>query len=111
MFGCIRDRIQFFVINDVVWDALDSLAEQLSDADDESREQAEMIVTIASGVTLSLSAGFVSWMMRAGSLVTSLLSATPIWRGFDPLPVIAARRDDEEDDEDPDTIADLFGAG
>ena len=36
-------------------------------------------------------------MMRAGSLLTSLLSASPVWRGLDPLPVLGSGRDDEDD--------------
>ena len=37
--------------------------------------------------TVTLSAGFVVWMLRAGSLMASLLATRPLWSEFDPLPV------------------------
>jgi hypothetical protein len=37
---------------------------------------------------LSLSAGFVSWVLRAGSLLASFVSVFPLWRQFDPLPIL-----------------------
>ncbi len=40
------------------------------------------------GVAFTLSAGFATWLLRAGTLATSLLSSMPLWRGFDPLPVL-----------------------
>jgi hypothetical protein len=34
--------------------------------------------------------GYVSWLLRAGYLSASLTSVLPLWREFDPLPVLAA---------------------
>ena len=44
----------------------------------------------AAGISLSLTAGFVSWALRAGSMAASFLAAMPTWRNFDPMPVLAA---------------------
>ncbi len=50
--------------------------------------------------TLSLSAGFVVWVLRAGSLMGSFLASRPLWTSLDPLPIFWAA-DDEQDDQRP----------
>ena len=71
------------------------------------------------GVTLSLTAGFVSWVLRAGSLMVSFLSAMPLWRQVDPTPILAMdseessqsveeSNDDEEKQVEDDAFEDLF---
>ncbi len=104
------------VLNDLVFDALDILKKRIDASGSEELAEAELYVTVASGVTLTLSAGFVTWMMRAGSLLTSLLSTSPVWRGFDPLPVLGTGRDDDDelflDQPPPDDRAEtLFSSG
>jgi len=46
-------------------------------------------VGIATGMSVSFAAGYVIWLLRGGSLLASLLAATPLWKSFDPLPVLA----------------------
>ncbi len=48
--------------------------------------------------SLTLSVGVVTWILRAGGLISSLLASLPAWRHMDPLPILA--RDDEEEDEE-----------
>lgn len=48
--------------------------------------------------SLALSVGVVTWILRAGGLISSLLASLPAWRHMDPLPILA--RDDEEDEEE-----------
>ena len=38
-----------------------------------------------------------TWILRAGGLISSLLASLPAWRHMDPLPILA--RDDEQDEE------------
>jgi hypothetical protein len=40
-------------------------------------------------MSMSFAAGYVIWLLRGGSLLASLLAATPLWKSFDPLPVLA----------------------
>ena len=49
-----------------------------------------LTTTTATGLTVSFTVGYVSWLLRAGYLSASLLSVLPLWREFDPLPVLAA---------------------
>jgi hypothetical protein len=51
-----------------------------------------------------LSAGYVAWCLRSGALLASAISSLPMWRSFDPLPVLEfwekkAHRRDKDDDE------------
>jgi hypothetical protein len=38
--------------------------------------------------TVTMSAGFLMWLSRGGSLLMSLLSTLPVWRLLDPLPIL-----------------------
>ena len=49
---------------------------------------------------MALTAGFISWVLRGGALSAALLSTMPMWKGFDPLPLLAARRSKDEDKRD-----------
>lgn len=50
----------------------------------------KLSVHIIAGTSLTLSAGFVAWVLRGGSLLASFMSTLPLWKGFDPLPILAA---------------------
>nr|MDJ0871231.1 hypothetical protein [Gammaproteobacteria bacterium] len=73
-----------------LWGALDLMTQQMNDAEEWREQERERQVTLqaTTGVAFTLSAGFVTWLLRAGTLATSLLSSMPLWRGFDPLPVL-----------------------
>jgi hypothetical protein len=43
---------------------------------------------VASFSGIALSAGFLLWILRGGSLLASFLVSMPAWRHFDPLPVL-----------------------
>jgi hypothetical protein len=56
------------------------------------------------GSSFVLSAGFLTWALRGASLLASVAASLPAWQGFDPLPVLAAKKRDkkakDEDDDD-----------
>jgi len=52
------------------------------------------------GGSFALSAGFLTWALRGASLVASMAAAMPAWQGFDPLPVLAAKKRDKKTDKD-----------
>ncbi len=49
-------------------------------------------VQIMLGTTVALTAGYVSWILRGGALLTSLLSTIPLFRRFDPIPILTASK-------------------
>ena len=44
------------------------------------------------GSGLLLTTGLISWVLRGGALASTLLSTLPLWRGMDPLPMLAGRK-------------------
>jgi hypothetical protein len=102
------------------WNGLDQMASDLDESVEEQDRKMQVSAEAAAGVGISLTAGFVSWALRAGSMAASFLAAMPTWRHFDPMPVLAedkgrkgAAVSDAEDDESPrgdnkDTNVDQF---
>ncbi len=83
-----------------LWDELQQISEAL-----ESELGSSWTIGAVAGVA-QISAGYLLWLMCAGSLVASALSSLPVWNGFDPLPVLEfwerdqhdRRHDDDDDD-------------
>lgn len=71
------------------------LWEQLNEFDGEIEQQEAQrarVESIRVGATASVmaisSAGYLFWCIRGGSLLVSVLASMPVWRWFDPLPVL-----------------------
>ncbi|MGB5727602.1 MAG: hypothetical protein WBM52_10370, partial [Thiogranum sp.] len=77
--------------NAAIWESIDAMMEQM-DGRDASwyKDDQVLTTTTATGLTVSFTVGYVSWLLRAGYLSASLMSVLPLWREFDPLPVLAA---------------------
>ena len=54
------------------------------------------LVTAAVGLTLTLSVGYVTWFLRFGYLLASLLSFAPMLHTLDPLPILVKKHDEPE---------------
>ena len=52
------------------------------------------IITIS---TATFTAGIASYLLRAGSLVASLMSNLPLWRGYDPIAVFTGKKKKKKD--------------
>ena len=95
---------------EVFWHDLEQMAQDMERAAEEEGERLKLSAETAAGVTLSLTAGVVSWVLRAGSLVASFLTVMPTWRHFDPMPILSAdepadRATPDDDPEGPDEPA------
>ena len=80
-----------------------AMVEQLDQMRDGLQEHSklEASVTAASAAAgMSLSVGYVVWLLRGGVLVSTLLSSLPAWRLIDPLPVLGRMDDDTDGDGD-----------
>jgi hypothetical protein len=75
-----------------IWKALDAMRREMSSPAEESKFGGIMVTQMTTGASLVLSAGFVSWILRGGALASALLSTMPMWQGFDPLPILMARK-------------------
>ena len=48
----------------------------------------KVVIGSTAAVSTSVSVGYVVWMLKGGSLITTVLSSIPAWQSFDPLPVL-----------------------
>ncbi|MFO0699341.1 MAG: cadherin-like domain-containing protein, partial [Nitrospira sp.] len=68
---------------------LNQLAEDLERDVQERQYHNQLVGHVVSFSGIALSAGFVAWLLRGGTLVASFLVSMPAWRHFDPLPVLS----------------------
>ncbi len=97
--------------------ALDSVLGQLADPTTKIAH-GQIFSNAAIGLTVSVSVGYVGWLLRFGYLIAGFLSVGTTLRTFDPLPVLASaktkknRRTENEDDDSGDRlIEDMFEQG
>jgi hypothetical protein len=107
--------------NRAMWSQVESMKGQMDRSAGMQQQQKAIAVGMATGMSVSFAAGYVIWLLRGGSLLASLLAATPLWKSFDPLPVLAfweknkkqRRRPGEKDrsnGEDERKLDELFGS-
>jgi hypothetical protein len=67
-------------------------------------QKSKMMDTVVIGstaaVSTSVTVGYVMWLLRGGSLLTTFLSSLPAWQAFDPLPVLEQFESDENEDDE-----------
>jgi hypothetical protein len=100
-------------LSETLWELLDTMKQEIEDNDGIFGAHGTVAAT-ALGVTLTLSVGYVTWLLRFGYLATSLLSLSPLLAQFDPLPLLAKRSREKQSEpkqaekSDDGTIANLF---
>jgi hypothetical protein len=85
---------------DALWSAIDKMKEEMGDAAEEKMTSTEFKVAAAKSSGVVLTAGVVAWILRSGALLSSLISTIPLWKGYDPLPILAYKDDDDKKKED-----------
>jgi hypothetical protein len=81
---------------DALWTSVDKMKQEMAESAAQM-DMGELKVAAAKSSGVVLTAGIVAWAMRGGALLSSLMSTIPLWKGYDPLPVLAYK-DDEDDD-------------
>ena len=69
--------------NSPLWHELDKMQEQMA-----SERKLHIIAGTASLVSVGMSVMYFLWAVRAGSVLSSLLSSMPAWKLVDPLPIL-----------------------
>ncbi len=82
--------------------SIDQLVQRINEPTISERQELAGKVAVGSAavVTTSLSVGYVIWILRGGSLLTTFMSAMPAWQAFDPLPVLQSFHKAVEEDDD-----------
>jgi hypothetical protein len=73
------------------------MKDQMGDRQGGNQNLLDLFTKSATGMTLTLSAGIVTWALRGGSVLAGMLSSMPLWRGIDPLPLIDDARREKQD--------------
>jgi VCBS repeat-containing protein len=69
---------------------LDQMQQDLDASAAQNRITQDLSVGAVTGVGITSAALFVSWLLRGGSLLASLLTVMPAWRSLDVLPILTA---------------------
>ena len=75
---------------------LNSFSDELGKTLDGQVRERSLFVNMVKGTGLALSAGFVAWLVRSGTLVAWFLASLPAWRYFDPVPILGMNKKDKE---------------
>ncbi|MDG1893655.1 MAG: Ig-like domain-containing protein [Fuerstiella sp.] len=67
----------------------------------------QVVVGSTAVVTTSVSVGYVMWLLRGGSLLTTFLSSLPAWQAFDPLAVLESFNETGDENNDGESLASL----
>lgn len=67
----------------------------------------KMVVGGGIAVSSGLSIGYVTWLLRSGVLLSSVLSSLPAWRFIDPLPVLSSLGAPGTDDDEHASLEDM----
>jgi VCBS repeat-containing protein len=111
-----------FFSSETMTQELDHIQSQIDKFLELESEQGQLIIGTAASLGASVFAGYVIWAFRGTGLVFGALSAMPMWRCFDPLPVLLGnekKRDRDEEDkqgksdpeDDEQHIRDLLDGG
>jgi VCBS repeat-containing protein len=82
---------------EALWTSVDKMKQEMAESAAQM-DMGELKVAAAKSSGIVLTAGIVAWAMRGGALLSSMLSTIPLWKGYDPLPVLAYKDDDEDED-------------
>ncbi|WP_331345210.1 putative Ig domain-containing protein [Cellvibrio sp. UBA7661] len=97
----------------------DSEVRRLRAQMDEAMEEEQDRRAIVAGITFSITTGLLVWSLRASSLLLTMMSMLPLWRGLDPLPILdevnkrkkeleQQRKDREREDKSSKEVGYLF---
>ncbi len=85
---------------DALWSAIDKMKQEMAESAQDKASVVEFKVAAAKSSGVVLTAGVVAWILRSGALLSSLMSTIPLWKGYDPLPILAYKDDDEKKEEE-----------
>ena len=70
-------------------DDYDSLRQEIDESFNTELKGQAIKAKIVTVTAATFTVGMVSYLLRAGSLVASMMSALPLWRGFDPIAIFS----------------------
>jgi VCBS repeat-containing protein len=90
-----------------LWATIDRMHKQMDEEELQNSNNSGVQVEIIVGSSITLTAGFVSWILRGGALLASMMSSVPLLNRFDPLPILKSQNDREDVTPDDDEEVDI----
>ena len=87
-------------LSEAMTQTLDHIQQQFGDTLATDGKRGQLIIGAATGLGVSVFAGYVIWAFRGSSLLLGALTAMPMWRCFDPLPVLMGKDKKRRDRDD-----------
>jgi hypothetical protein len=99
---------------------LDQIRTEMTDSAHEAESEREVVVSAAQSTMIAASLGWLALLMRGGSLAALAFSSLPLWRGIDPLAILALsdeerdrleeelKKSEESEDEEDEAVGDLL---
>jgi hypothetical protein len=81
----------------------DALRQEIDESFDTELKGQSIKAKIVTATAATFTVGIVSYLLRAGSLVASMMSALPLWRGFDPIAIFSGKKKKKKQNEISDT--------
>ncbi len=76
--------------------ALLTAIDHMKDGMGENMNAVEFTSAAVSSSGMVLTTGVVAWVLRSGAMMASMISTIPLWKGYDPLTLLAYRDDEDE---------------
>jgi VCBS repeat-containing protein len=76
---------------------LNKFSDELGETMQEQGDKHSRFTDLMKGASLTLSAGFVAWLVRGGALLAGFMAVLPAWRHFDPVPILNMNKQDKKD--------------
>jgi hypothetical protein len=86
--------------NETMRTQLDAMHQDIDAAFEQAEKEHKVVVYMATGVSTSFAIGVASYLLRAGSLMSSFLATVPIWKGFDPVAILIAPKKKKKKDKE-----------
>jgi len=83
------------ISSDAFRSSMEKMHQEIDETFKEKEHKEDLVFKVATGFEVSLTAGFVAWMLRTGSLAASFFSVMPMWRDFDPVPILSESEEEE----------------
>jgi hypothetical protein len=87
-----------------MWENLNQMHESLIE-----ENHSRIVAGTASFISVGASVLYLAWFLRAGSLVSSLLSSMPAWSFVDPLPILDQMGSPEGEEDDDESLQSMVG--
>ena len=98
MISVIPEAINYSIdqAGEMLWHQLDHFVQELNSQNDYAIKIEGIKIGTVTTLMGTMSIGYVTWVLRGGTLLAGMLSHMPTWRSFDPLPVLESWKTDQK---------------